>query len=149
MPRWVKMALIIMGTLLFLLIAAGIVGARVLKSTFDNFEKATAEAKVDGEVFGMTSTPDGCIEEAVRRSAGCKAPSLTCAPVASAFLWACLEGASGDPGFCEDVPSVENDRALLEWGGETCRKYGEPDNTFCPIAVAPTAAFCEHRGQVR
>ena len=148
MPKWVKVALIIMGAGLILLIVAGFVGAKALKNTMRNFEVKMEHAKVDGEVFGMTGSLEGCVEEGVNRSGECEGISLSCIPGVGAFMWACLEEASYDQAFCAGVPSAEDD-AIVEWGRKVCRKYGQPDHEFCPIGVAVAGGFCDTKRQMR
>lgn len=147
MPKWVKVLLIVVGTLFVVLIAAGFFGVMALKRTVEDVQKEAEMAKVDGEVFGMTSTTEECVEEMVHRSAKCEGFSPTCAPPLSAFLWACVEGATYEPSFCASMPQGTRENAMMEWGQEICAKYGQPSNTICAMSVATISGYCESKKQ--
>ena len=149
MPKWVKVLLIVVGTLFVVLVVAGFVGAMALKSTVEDVQREARMATVDGEVFGMTSTTEECVEEMVNRSAVCEGFSPTCAPPLSAFLWACVEEATYQPSFCTGMPPLTQENAMMEWGQETCAKYGQPSNPMCALAVATITGYCESRKQMR
>ena len=104
-PKWLKIVLIGGGTGFLLLAVAGFIGARALKSKFEEVEKSSMEAEVDGEIFSLTSTPDGGLEESVNRGEDCGGFGLTCLPPVSAFLWASMEESNYPPAFCEEMPS--------------------------------------------
>ena len=144
MPKWVKILLIVVGTLFVVLVVAGFLGAKALKGSIEDVQRKAEMAKVDGEVFGMTSKTEECVEEMVNRSAKCESNPLCMMPL-SAFLWACVEEATYQPSFCAGMPPLTRENAVLEWGQETCAKYGQPSNQICAMAVGTVSGYCESR----
>ena len=147
MPKWLKVVLIGGTTVFLLLVVTGFIGAKALKDKFEDVEKASEKAEVDGEVFGMTSAPDGCLEESVHRGQECGGFGLTCLPPVNAFLWACIEESNYDSTFCDEMPSAEDDQAMMDWGRRTCDKYGQPDDDMCAMTMATITGFCELKRQ--
>ncbi len=149
MPRWLKIVLIVASVVAVILVAAGIAGAMALSRAIHDVQQATDEAKVDGEIFGMSATTQGCIEETVRRCGECGSKNLVCAPPQSAFLWACAESAPRDPSFCAGLPPLVDEYVMVRWGRRTCARYGEPDNEMCAIVLATITGFCESAPRAR
>jgi hypothetical protein len=149
MPKWVKVVLIAVGTLFVLLVAAGFFGAMALKRTVNDVQQAAENAKVDGEVFGMTSTVEECVEETVNRSSDCTGFSPTCVPPLSTFLWSCAEEASAGKAFCSGLPRMMSDEDMVNWGRSTCTQHGQPNNEMCAIALATITGYCQAQTQMR
>jgi hypothetical protein len=149
MPKWVKIVLIVVGTLFVILVAAGFLGARAIKNTIDDVQKAAEEAKVDGEVFGMTSTTDECVAETVNRSSECSGFNPTCVPPLSTFLWDCVEETAFYPSFCAGMPPVVNEDDMVKWGRDICTKHGQPGNEMCAVALVTMTGYCEAQKQMR
>lgn len=148
MPKWVKILLIVVGTLFVVLVAAGFFGAKALKRAVEDVGRQAEMAKVDGEVFGMTSKTEECVEEMVNRSAGCEGNPLCMMPL-SAFILACVEEATYQPSFCAGIPPLTRENAMMEWGQEICAKYGQPSNQICAMAVVTVTGYCESKKQMR
>ena len=145
MPRWMKIAVTIVGVGLFLLMAAGVVAARALKKGAAEFEQTMNQASEEGTRFGSMSTLDGCVAEVATRSGACREMSLTCMPGVTAFLWGCLEAAPYDVAFCREVPAAGNDQAVMAWGQRTCSRHGRPHDDLCQLAVSVVAGFCDSK----
>ena len=145
MPKWAKILLIVMGVGILMLGIAGYLGAKALKRGFDKFEKEVENAKVDGEVFGMTETQEECLEETAGRSVNCEGMTIICLPAAGAFIWACLESATHQASFCEGVPPASIGNAVRSWSEKKCVRYGQAHEDNCIMALSMTAAFCDSK----
>ncbi len=145
MPKWLKITLIVAGAVLIVLVAGGFLAARAVKQGIDNFEADAEQATAAGKEFGATGTLPDCVEAGVQRTSDCSLTNLTCAPLASTFLWGCLEAAPFDPSFCNAVPDAEDNDAVIDWAGRACTVHGEPDNDYCTVAMAVVPGFCTAR----
>ncbi|MEE8112692.1 MAG: hypothetical protein V3T54_08175 [Acidobacteriota bacterium] len=145
MPKWAKVLLIVVGVGVLMLGIAGYLGAKALKKGIDNFEKTMENAKVDGEVFGMTGTQEECLEETADLSVNCQGIKLLCAPTAGVFIWACLESATHEETFCEGVPPSSNGHAVRNWSEKKCRQYGQAHEETCIVALSMGPAFCDSK----
>ena len=72
------------------------------------------------EEYGADVTLADCVETGVQRTSACSLTNLTCAPLAGAYLWGCLEAAPFDPSFCNAVPDAEDNEAVIDWAGRAC-----------------------------
>ena len=145
MPKWPKVVLIVGGTLFVILVITGFIGVRALQRAYHEVERESELARIDGEVFGMTSTTEECVEETVNRSADCAGFNPTCVPPLGAFMWACVEGATYDPAFCAGIPPPTEEDAMMEWGRSACARYGQEGNDMCAITLASISGFCESK----
>ena len=143
MPKWAKILLIVVGSVVLMLGIAGYIGARALKLGMENWEKKTEAAQTDGEVFGMTGTQEECLEATADRSVNCEMVKLLCAPTAGAFIWACLESATHEPSFCDGVPPASMGQAVRSWSEKKCQLYGQADEDNCIMALSMAPAFCD------
>jgi hypothetical protein len=55
----------------------------------------------------------------------------------------------GEFGASAGMPPLTHENAMMEWGQETCAKYGQPSNPMCAMAVATITGYCESRKQMR
>ena len=145
MPKWLKIMLIVVGTISIVLMIGGFLAARAVKKGIDNFEVEAEQATAAGKEFGSTGTLADCVEAGVQRTSDCSLTNLTCAPLAGAYLWGCLEAAPFDPSFCNAVPHAEDDDAVIDWAGRACTVHGQHENDYCTIALAVVPGFCTAR----
>jgi hypothetical protein len=145
MPKWLKITLIVTGAVLIVTIVGGFLAARAVKRGVENFEANVEQATTEGKEFGSAATLAGCLDEGVRRTADCGGVNITCAPLAGAFIWGCVEAAPYDHTFCSTVPDAEDNDAVMEWGRHVCGARGQPDNNYCIIALATVPGFCTAR----
>ena len=142
MPKWAKVLLIVVGVGVLLVGIAGYIGAKALQGGIDHMVKVAEDAKVDGEVFGMTATQEECLEETANRS-DCDRMQVICIHAASRFMWACLESATHDPSFCEGVPPSSMGQGIMNWVEKKCEQYGQPHEENCIMAISMTPGFCD------
>jgi len=145
MPKWLKITLIVVGTISIVLMIGGFLAARAVKKGIDNFEVEAEQATAAGKEFGAGATLAGCVETGVQRTSDCSLTNLTCAPLAGAYLWGCLEAAPFDRSFCNAVPHSEDNDAVINWAGRACTVHGQHENDYCTVALAVVPGFCTAR----
>lgn len=87
------------------------------------------EARAEGERFGATATQEECVDEAVVRLKA--RPGLIQEVSHKFFLVACIKVAKQTPGFCNEVPPVEE---IIKGSAYTLRKcsaLGMPGDQPC------------------
>jgi len=142
MPKWLKITLIVVGSISVVLLIAGSFAYRAVQRGVENLEMGAEQAAAEGKEFGAGITMPDCVEEGAQRTSGCSLADLTCAPLAGAFLWGCLEAAPFDQSFCNTVPDAENEEAVDDWSGRACAVHGEHENDACIVAMAVVPGFC-------
>lgn len=147
MPKWLKITLIVVGAGSIVLIISSFLAVRAMKQGIAGFEMGAEQAAADGKEFGAGAAPPDCIEEGVQRTADCSLTNPTCAPLAGAFLWGCLEAAPFDQSFCNAVPEAENNDAVTDWSRRACTVHGQHENDYCTVALAVVPGFCSARSR--
>ena len=110
------------------------------------FEKSVGESmqkyETDGREFGRGTDQQGCISEAMKRSASFGLLDLSAGMGLSAFTDACLGSSRPTSGFCDGVPSFWSMKEN-EWGMSLCKKAGvDPEKTACIHVTKRKHQFC-------
>jgi hypothetical protein len=142
MPKWLKITLIVVGTITIILMIGGFLAARAVKQGIENFEVDAEQATADGKEYGANATLADCVDTGVQRTSDCSLTNLTCAPLAGAYMWGCLEAAPFDQSFCNAVPDSEENEAVIDWARRACTVHGEHENDYCTVAMAVVPGFC-------
>ncbi|MGB0466029.1 MAG: hypothetical protein ACPGF7_00690 [Pontibacterium sp.] len=94
-----------------------------------------------GEALGRTVGQQECLDQALKSFDGCM--DFRCTVGHGKFLRACLNNASPEPAFCEDVPEfrekpTEDDK---NWAKYYCRDH-EIKGDGCRLLMRQQALFC-------
>jgi hypothetical protein len=142
MPQWLKVVVIVVVVGFGVLFIAGVAGAVALIRTIEKMEKASEQARVDGEIAGINGTGEGCVEAAVRRSAECEGLRFLCMPQVDTFLYGCLDEAPVDFEFCKETPTSKDVDAVQEWSRNVCAQQGQEDDVACTLGLTAANVYC-------
>lgn len=129
MSKSKKIILLVVSIALLLIIGLGVGGYIWVRENKDRLVQQGQEAHSEGERFGVTATQEECVNEAVARL---KAhPGLIKEVNHKFFLMACIEVAKQTPGFCNDVPPVEEIIKGSAYTLRKCKALGLPVDQSC------------------
>ena len=148
MPKWAKILLITLGSLLLLgaivtviVIAAGVY---LWNTEGKKFAESSVKSVQEGEAFGRKSENRQCIPEAVNRFK--QDTGLGGTIGAKIFLSSCLKTSRETPNFCEGVPRRFDFAKSGAWQQEKCRDAGLADEANCPQLFDAVQDHCEKKG---
>lgn len=145
MPGWAK-ALIIVAILIVLLVL-GVVGGGVFlwMRNKDALMARAKEVVAEGTEFGKGSDNQGCLDETVRRYK--EDPGLSSAISTSIFVRTCLQASRPTPGFCADVPKVNEFMKTAQWRVAQCEKVNLARDHYCQQLFQPVQEYCDRRAR--
>ena len=110
-----------------------LVGYLMLKqyqsSLNDELTRAVREAEANGATYGLQHDQTACLEQSLRNIQGCA--GFACGVVHGRYFKACLEEASANVAFCQDVPGYTEakNRDTKDWLRDVC--FEHPETNIC------------------
>jgi hypothetical protein len=138
MPTWLKVTLIVIGSIILFVMAMGVGGYTWWKYNGQNLIAAAGE----GHRFGAGKDSAACMEEGVRRTKGIW---FSGAVAARLFLENCLKAANLEAGFCDGVPGPTELLKSVSWQAQLNQKYGLHSPFESAVLPQSIIAFCESR----
>src|SRR2546423_7713467 len=86
MPGWLKIVLIVIGVFVLIMIGLGVAGYVYFNQHKDEWMKAGAAAKQEGEAFAQGKDSSQCVDEGLKRLSACG--GLSCEITARVFVQA-------------------------------------------------------------
>src|SRR6266496_61646 len=122
MPAWLKIVLILIGVFVLILIGFGVFGYVYFNQHKDEWMKAGAAAKQEGEAFAVGKDGSQCVDEGLKRLSACG--GLSCEITARAFVQSCMTKAAPAPQLCTDVPKRSEIIRSAKWAINECGRRG-------------------------
>jgi hypothetical protein len=141
MPTWLKILLIIGGSIFVILLLIIGAGAYWWSQHKDEFVEAGKRSITEGKEFGKGTDNEGCLSEAISRYKQQESFSGTIS--AKLFLKTCLESSRPTPGFCDPVPKTTEIMKSAQWQVEQCRQAGLSSSQYCGQIFQEVQSFCE------
>ena len=143
MPAWLKIVLIVIGIFVLIIIGFGVVGFVYFNQHKEEWMKAGAAAKQEGEAFAAGKDGSQCVDEGVRRLGTCA--GLSCEITARAFVQACMAKAAPAPQLCTNVPRRSEIIRSAKWAIDECTRRGLSGNQPCGRLMQEVQHYCERR----
>jgi hypothetical protein len=143
MPAWLKIVLIVIGVFVLIIIGFGVVGFVYFNQHKEEWMKAGAAAKQEGEAFAAGKDGSQCVDEGVRRLGTCS--GLSCEITARAFVQACMAKAAPAPQLCTSVPGRSEIIRSAKWAIDECTRRGLSGNQPCGRLMQEVQRYCERR----
>lgn len=143
MPTWLKILLLIFLAGLLLLIAAGYIGYRWIRSHEGELRDMNEKAVAEAQEFARGKDADACIAETLARGDRCGPMDMFCEVKAKIFLENCLEVATLPKDFCDRVPKQTSIMASVRWQMDECGRRGHPNEQRCTRLLASVQKHCE------
>jgi hypothetical protein len=143
MPAWLKIVLIVIGIFVLIIIGFGVVGFVYFNQHKDEWMKAGATAKREGEAFAAGKDGSQCVDEGVRRLGTCA--GLSCEITVRAFVQACMAKAAPAPQLCTNVPRRSEIIRSAKWAIDECTRRGLAGNQPCGRLMQEVQHYCERR----
>ena len=141
MPGWLKIVLIVIGVFVLILIALGVLGYVYFNQHKDEWMKAGAAAKQEGEAFAGGKDASQCVDEGLKRLNACA--GLSCEITARAFTQACMTKAAPSPQLCNGAPKRSEIINSAKWALEECGRRGQSGNQACGRLMQEVQRYCE------
>jgi hypothetical protein len=144
MQTWLKIVLVIVAV--GVVVVVGIVAAGYLwwRSNAEEMRERAEVVKVEGREYGSSSTPTGCLDEALLRLDGDS--GIMHEAMTRAFFSSCLGAAPEDPAFCRGVPPPTEIMATVNWSLSTCAGLRRPQDQSCARLVREIQEHCHPDG---
>lgn len=143
MPAWLKIVLIVIGVIVLILISFGVIGFVYFNRHKDEWMKAGAAAKQEGEAFAPGKDAAQCVDEGVRRLGTCS--GLSCEITIRVFVQSCMRKAAPSPQLCTDVPRRTEILRSAKWAIDECSRRGLAGNQPCGRLMQEVQRYCERR----
>jgi hypothetical protein len=143
MPAWLKIVLIVIGVFVLIIIGFGVFGFVYFNQHREEWMKAGAAAKQEGEAFAAGKDGSQCVDEGVRRLGTCA--GLSCEITARAFVQACMAKAASAPQLCTNVPRRSEIFRSAKWAIDECTRRGLAGNQPCGRLMQEVQRYCERR----
>lgn len=129
-PRpWWKLLLYFVGGFL-LLVGFAIAGIVMwLNANKQRLLDQADQTRREAEAFAQQNEQSACIDEGVRRGAGCT--GILCEANANVFISACSKAAKPTPGLCEKFPAADKVVESALWANSECQRRGFAGNQRC------------------
>ena len=141
MPGWLKIVLIVIGVFVLILIGFGVFGYVYFNQHKDEWMKAGAAAKQEGEAFGVGKDGSQCVDEGLKRLSKCA--GLPCEISARTFVQACMAKAAPAPQLCTNVPKRTEFIRSAKWAIDECGRRGMAGNQACGRLMQEVQRYCE------
>jgi hypothetical protein len=135
--------LIVIGIFVLIIIGFGVVGFVYFNQHKEEWMKAGAAAKQEGEAFAAGKDGSQCVDEGVRRLGTCA--GLSCEITARAFVQACMAKAAPAPLLCTNVPRRSEIIRSAKWAIDECTRRGLAGNQPCGRLMQELQRYCERR----
>jgi hypothetical protein len=142
MPTWLKVTLIVIGSIILIVMVMGVGGYTWWKYNGEIMMQDAQAADGEGRRFGAGKDSTACMEEGVRRAKGI---GFSGAVAARVFLESCLKAAKLEAGFCDGVPSPTELLKSVSWQAQLNQKYGLHSPFESAVLPQSIIAFCESR----
>src|ERR1700736_1127031 len=143
MPAWLKIVLIVIGIFVLIIIGFGVVGFVYSNQHKEEWMKAGAAAKQEGEAFAAGKDGSQCVDEGVRRLSTCA--GLSCEITVRAFVQACMTKAAPAPQLCTNVPKRTEFIRSAKWAIDECTRRGRTGDQRCGRLMQEVQRYCERR----
>ena len=143
MPTWLKVILIIVAVLVLLIVGAGYVGYRWIRSHKGEFEAQAAQVRKDATAFAEGKDVDACVDETLARVARCD--GIICEAKTKLFLSICLEKTGVPREVCAAIPKRTEFVATAKWALAECARRGRPNDQRCTRMIPALQERCEGR----
>jgi hypothetical protein len=144
MSKTLKIVLIIIGASIILCGGAFGLGAHWLGANKDNLVNEGRAAMSDGSAFGMGSTSEACIEEALRRASTCE--GILCGAQVELFAEGCFSAAPPTQAQCAGAPAATDIIQSTTWATQRCQSMGHRGNPHCPQILRTLQDRCQKQG---
>lgn len=142
MPKWLKIVLGVLATLVAICLFSGGAAAWWINANKDRLKADGQRVMAEGGKFGMETDADGCVAEALRRLEA--ADGFIAQAEQKVFLRACLEHTLVRPDFCAGVPTMSEFMAAATWSVANCNDRHAKDPQACGRMIQAVMEFCEH-----
>jgi hypothetical protein len=142
MPTWLKVTLIVIGSIILVVMVMGVGGYTWWKYNGETLMQDAQAADGEGRRFGAGKDSTACMEEGVRRTKGI---GFSGAVAARLFLESCLKAAKLEAGFCDGVPGPTEILKSVSWQAQLNQKYGLHPPFESAVLPQSIVAFCESR----
>ena len=143
MPAWLKIVLIVIGVFVLIVIGFGVVGFVYFNQHKEEWMKAGAAAKKEGDAFAAGKDGAQCVDEGLRRLNTCS--GLSCEITVRAFVQACMSKATPSPQLCTNVPKRSEIIRSAKWAIDECSRRGMQGNQPCGRLMQEVQRYCERR----
>ncbi|MDQ6800099.1 MAG: hypothetical protein M3041_04600 [Acidobacteriota bacterium] len=143
MPAWLKIVLIVIGVFVLIIIGFGIVGYVYFNQHKEEWIKAGAAAKQDGEAFAAGKDGAQCVDEGLKRLGACS--GLSCEITVRAFVQSCMAKAAPAPQLCTNVPRRSEIISSAKWAIDECSHRGLAGSQPCGRLLQEVQRYCERR----
>jgi hypothetical protein len=143
MPAWLKIVLIVIGVFVLIIIGFGMMGYIYFNQHKEEWLKAGAAARQEGEAFAAGKNASQCVDEGLRRLGTCS--GLSCEITVRAFVQSCLSKAVPSAQLCTNVPKRSEIITSVKWSLDECSRRGLPNNQPCGRLMQEVQRYCERR----
>lgn len=143
MPKWVKIALIVVLVLFAGVVAAVIVAARWVKTQAKSLDAQITAVRAEAEAFGRGRDAEACLQESLRRVRACS--GIVCEGKTKAFMSRCLQVANVPPGYCSGVPGPMEITKVGQWQYEQCVRHGFATDRRCIGIIGEIPLYCSQK----
>lgn len=141
MPAWLKIVLIVIGVFVVILIGLGVAGYLYFTQHKEEWMKAGAAAKQEGEAFAAGKDGSQCVDEGLKRLSACA--GLSCEITARAFVQSCMTKAAPAPQLCAGVPKRSEIIRSAKWAIDECGRRGMSGSQPCGRLMQEVQRYCE------
>src|SRR5262245_53943998 len=142
MPTWLKVPLIVIGSIILFVMVVGLGGYTWWKYNGQTLMQDAQAADGEGRRFGAGKDSTACMEEGVGRTKGAGFPR---AVPPSRFRDSCRKTARLEAGFCDGVPGPTELLKSVSWQAQLNQKYGLHPPFESAVLPQSIIAFCESR----
>ena len=141
MPAWLKIVLIVVGIFVLMIVGLGAAAYIYFNQHKEEWAKAGAAAKQEGEAFAAGKDGSQCVDEGLKRLSACA--GLSCEITARAFVQSCMTKAAPSPQLCTSVPKRSEIIASAKWALDECRRRGMAGNQPCGRLMQEVQRYCD------
>lgn len=143
MPKWVKIALVVVVVLFVATMALVVLAARWMKSQARTLEQQGQVLKTEATEFGQGKDAEACVAESLRRAGECT--GFMCEAKAKVFMRTCMRAATVPADFCAGVPRPTELIAVGKWQVEECARRGFGNDRRCIGVIGEIPLYCAER----
>lgn len=145
MSTGAKVALVIGALILAAVVVCvgGVVaGGLWIKKQAPGLMEDVREMEREARAFGASHAQAECFPEALRRGAPCGQFDLRCIARTNTFLNVCLRAAPASPGYCDQVPPVDDVMRSVRWRADFCAAQGRANDQRCTNLLSAVQSYC-------
>jgi hypothetical protein len=143
MPRWLKVVLIVFGSIALLCLISSVVAYSWFNENKEKLKGVSERAKNEGAAFAYQHDADECVNEALRRLENHR--GIIEQAQNKIFLKACLEKAERAPQFCLGVPPRSEILESARWAVDRCVDKGKTGDQDCARLMQAVQEACQSK----